>query len=622
MERLEQERIALDLELADVRHEIAEIELRLEEQSWFEESDADHQRLEELRQRDAELSDQLGILTAEERELKDPQIGVLNGLGTGAMAFGNAAADTAVGLVTLGTYDSPTNLFGVPDPTTDIGYNQSYVVNRVASEFLVGAGTGGLANAAKGTRFAAAGTGLFAWDVAGNVSGTTMGVVNGDGWQIAGGVVGLGGNSVEAVADGLKSLRASRPAQIDVPNTGCFAAGTLVWINDTSDSSPVSQVPRIDDRATASQLAVLDRPAGISTIAIESVPLGSRVPSRNPRWWERDHAFDDPKQATWRRIEMTVWRSDGTAVEVELLRPQTWIEQHRLEPGRRVEFTSNEQSLRGIAQIHAVEPCPAIASGTGAVVVGRAATLSPTDVIDVRIDSGTTIRGTATHAIWSATKNDWVGLGELEPGELVSIGDDNTAAVLSVEETSTPERVYNLEIHGEHVYQIGRDGILVHNFDCQRLMELRLKEGQGNLTAAEAAELNQLEDAAPRVAMMLEKPDYSLDDLPEYNGGKTTGNFFGGESSRQLTSGYDGPSADLPLGTPGMNGNIKSHVEAHSAAIMRQDGLAEATLVINRMPCPGKWGCNAQLHRMLPEGGLLRIIGPDGFDKFYLGTPD
>jgi len=71
-----------------------------------------------------------------------------------------------------------------------------------------------------------------------------------------------------------------------------------------------------------------------------------------------------------------------------------------------------------------------------------------------------------------------------------------------------------------------------------------------------------------------------------------------------------------------MNGRIKSHVEAHAAAIMRQEGLTEATLYINRVPCPGKTGCRAMLARMLPEGARLRVIGPGGFDEVFIGLPD
>lgn len=95
-----------------------------------------------------------------------------------------------------------------------------------------------------------------------------------------------------------------------------------------------------------------------------------------------------------------------------------------------------------------------------------------------------------------------------------------------------------------------------------------------------------------------------------------------GSKQVDLISGYKGPSASLPKGTPGMHGNVKSHVEAHAAAVMRQEGLSEATLYINRIPCAGVRGCDAMLPRMLPEGARLHLRGPGGFRKTYTGLPD
>ena len=71
-----------------------------------------------------------------------------------------------------------------------------------------------------------------------------------------------------------------------------------------------------------------------------------------------------------------------------------------------------------------------------------------------------------------------------------------------------------------------------------------------------------------------------------------------------------------------MNGRIKSHVEAHAAAVMRKEGLDDATLAINKVPCPGKTGCDAMLPRMLPEGTHLNLVAPNGFRKTYTGLPD
>lgn len=63
-------------------------------------------------------------------------------------------------------------------------------------------------------------------------------------------------------------------------------------------------------------------------------------------------------------------------------------------------------------------------------------------------------------------------------------------------------------------------------------------------------------------------------------------------------------------------------MEAHAAALMHQQGVRNATLYINRVPCSnGKNGCHEYLGRMLPPGARLRVLGPKGFDKTYEGLP-
>jgi hypothetical protein len=109
--------------------------------------------------------------------------------------------------------------------------------------------------------------------------------------------------------------------------------------------------------------------------------------------------------------------------------------------------------------------------------------------------------------------------------------------------------------------------------------------------------------------------------LPAYSGGKTQGILDTGSSQIDLISGYKGPSANLPLGTPGTNGNIKSHVEARRS-LDAAAGLSDATLYINRVPCAGLRGCDAMLPRMLPEGARLHVYGSNGFGHTYTGLPD
>lgn len=72
------------------------------------------------------------------------------------------------------------------------------------------------------------------------------------------------------------------------------------------------------------------------------------------------------------------------------------------------------------------------------------------------------ITGTRQHPIWSLDRNSWIGLGELEEGERVA-AQHGPVLVTSVEQLSDTSTVYNIEVAGEHVYQVGELGILVHN---------------------------------------------------------------------------------------------------------------------------------------------------------------
>lgn len=62
---------------------------------------------------------------------------------------------------------------------------------------------------------------------------------------------------------------------------------------------------------------------------------------------------------------------------------------------------------------------------------------------------------------------------------------------------------------------------------------------------------------------------------------------------------------------------VASHVEAKFALFMRERGLIHESIVVNKVPCPGRYGCDELLKLFLPPGGTLTIFGPDGFKQTY-----
>jgi hypothetical protein len=116
--------------------------------------------------------------------------------------------------------------------------------------------------------------------------------------------------------------------------------------------------------------------------------------------------------------------------------------------------------------VTAIDDCPPIACGEGSVVTARFVTREVHIVasVDVLGADGTveTITGTTIHPVWSVDRQEWVPLAELVDGETLQ-GLDGLAVVLSVTLSRVSQPVYNIEVHGEHVYQVGELGLVVHN---------------------------------------------------------------------------------------------------------------------------------------------------------------
>ena len=68
---------------------------------------------------------------------------------------------------------------------------------------------------------------------------------------------------------------------------------------------------------------------------------------------------------------------------------------------------------------------------------------------------------TSNHSIYSAARLDFVPAGELRVGESLR-NLDGDVRIESIEQLGSEERVYNLEIHGEHVFRVASRGVLVY----------------------------------------------------------------------------------------------------------------------------------------------------------------
>jgi hypothetical protein len=195
------------------------------------------------------------------------------------------------------------------------------------------------------------------------------------------------------------------------------------------------------------------------------VPIGARVPTKNPNRFEVDPQ-PEPDQATWAKLSITVERSAGGIVDAEIIRPRSWILESGLCAGRMLPLNLPELEVSGLALVTAIDDCPPIADGEGSVVTARFVTREVHVVasVDVLGADGTveTITGTTIHPVWSVDRQEWVPLSELSEDETLQ-GLDGLAVVLGVSLSRVSEPVYNIEVHGEHVYQVGELGLVVHN---------------------------------------------------------------------------------------------------------------------------------------------------------------
>jgi hypothetical protein len=77
----------------------------------------------------------------------------------------------------------------------------------------------------------------------------------------------------------------------------------------------------------------------------------------------------------------------------------------------------------------------------------------------------TILEPTAGHPLFSRTRGDWVKAGELRAGEVLQTR-TGAAQVVSVTASPGAQRVFNLEVEGEHEYLVGGLEVRSHN-GCQ-----------------------------------------------------------------------------------------------------------------------------------------------------------
>jgi Pretoxin HINT domain len=199
---------------------------------------------------------------------------------------------------------------------------------------------------------------------------------------------------------------------------------------------------------------------------------------------------EDVDQETWRQVDIAMPDSPGGELKMVLLRPRWWIDSFGAKPGHTIGLDLPEMGAVGTARVISVDPCPALKRGRGRVVTGTY-TRSGATVLDIRVEGlDEPIGATPQHPFYSASRRCYVAAQRLVTGErLLTAGGEGL--VTSVTRRPGEHRVYNLEVHGDHVYRVSGLGVLVHNTspytpDQQALQQLINEATNGGRTTLSA----------------------------------------------------------------------------------------------------------------------------------------
>lgn len=228
------------------------------------------------------------------------------------------------------------------------------------------------------------------------------------------------------------------------------------------------------------------------TKPIRDIRVGDRVACAiNPTEGFDDSLGDEVHPVAWRKIEL---RPDEHT-KVVLLRPSWWIDE-RVQQGQNTMMISiPEVGIHADARIISIQPCPHIQDGDGRVVIGTFSHLAE-QTINMHVEGmDEPIRCTPNHSMWSVEHGDFIEACEIEPNAHV-LCQDGIRKVLRTDYVNEPDWVYNLEVHGQHVYQVTSEGVLVHNAGplgsgSERLSRLGTSRESASRLARKAAEAEE-----------------------------------------------------------------------------------------------------------------------------------
>ena len=210
-------------------------------------------------------------------------------------------------------------------------------------------------------------------------------------------ILGNLGSAAAGMSTGLGHLGGAAMKKLDggfLNFGGCFVAGTPVHVVASPASVLARQIAWSGANGTESYQYLVSSFDSIDvaesfTVAIEEVPLGSRIDTENPEPWTVQRSIASGDEANLRIIVAEVIRDDGTHVGIELLRSVEYINQLGLIAGGRLYMELAELNVAGWVQVHSIEPCPPLCDGPGNLVTGRFVTVQAANIVRATFSDGT-----------------------------------------------------------------------------------------------------------------------------------------------------------------------------------------------------------------------------------------
>ncbi|GAA2469664.1 SCP1.201-like deaminase [Streptomyces mauvecolor] len=222
---------------------------------------------------------------------------------------------------------------------------------------------------------------------------------------------------------------------------------------------------------------------------------------------------------------------------------------------------------------------------------------------DVTLTDGSTLTSTSHHPFWSDKDRGWKNAADLTDGDSLRTSEGKTTAVVNTRDWQGLSDAYDLTVDGVHTYYVstGTTNVLVHNNDegCpiwvgKTFDELRPYLKTGDKTQGALRDAN-----GKRIAGLGGK----YDDL------------LSGEDDLYAVANEYLRTSPSPLygGKPaGVKFNIATHVETKYAALMKQNGIDHATVVINNSNgvCSNRMNCTNAVESILSKGSSLTVYYP------------